>query len=112
VPQLKRGEVRSQRVAMVMAVALGAASLVGCGRSLDDTECVRLLDHYTELLVLEENPGATPERVAHEKDRARAVARKDARFEFKSCPRKISRDGFECAMGAPTVDAVERCLVF
>lgn len=99
-------------MAKTIAFTVSALTLSGCGRSLEPAECQHLLDHYTELLVLEENPGATPERVAHDQERARAVARKDPRFDFKNCTRKVSRGDFECAMSAPTVDAVERCLTF
>jgi hypothetical protein len=97
--------------ALVLVTALGLFA-PGCGRSLDGDECLKLLDHYTELLVREEDPDAPPERVAHLKERARDAARTDPRFEFGECPRKVSRRSYECAMQALDVDSVERCLVF
>lgn len=93
------------------APALGILAL-SCQKPLGDAECRRLLDHYTELLVHEETPEATPERVAHEQEEARAAARKDPRFEFVTCARRVSRRSYDCAMDAASVDGVERCLVF
>jgi hypothetical protein len=86
--------------------------LTSCSAPLDERDCERLLDHYTELLVLEENPGATPVQVAQKMDEARALSRKDPRFELSQCGRKVSRSSYTCAMAAPTVDAVERCMMF
>jgi len=85
---------------------------VGCSRKLERAECVKLLDRYTELLVKDEEPEAVPERIFQAQARARIAAQKDARFDFSSCPSRVSRREYECAMNAPTVDAVERCLVF
>jgi hypothetical protein len=85
---------------------------MGCDRKLDRTECLKLLDRYTELLVKDEEPEALPERIAQAQARARATAHKDTRFDFSSCSSHVTRKEFECAMNAPTVDEVERCLVF
>jgi hypothetical protein len=107
--------VRSIRV-RVRASALCCAALAvasqGCSRKLERAECTKLLDRYTELLVKDEEPDALPERIAQAQARARATAQKDARFDFSSCSSRVSRREYECAMSAPTVDAVERCLVF
>ncbi|HVU02618.1 MAG TPA: hypothetical protein VHE30_12740 [Polyangiaceae bacterium] len=96
------------------ALLLGLACPIAaaCARPLDERECERLLDHYTELLVKEEDPTATPEHVAQALEDARRLAATDPRFEMSACPRKIGRKSFECAMAAPSVDAVERCLIF
>ena len=99
-----------------LALAASTASVVlaapGCSRPLANDECQKLLDRYTELLVREEHPGITPEAVAHTQGEARNTARTDPRFEFSECSRRVSRRDYECAMNAPTVDAIERCLVF
>jgi hypothetical protein len=92
--------------------AVGALALSACQKPLKDAECKRLLDRYTEFLVREEDPGATPERVAHALEEARIAAERDPRFEMARCGERVPRRGFECAMNAPTVDAIERCLVF
>jgi hypothetical protein len=94
----------------VLSVGLLGAS--GCARPLEASECKQLLDHYTELLAREEDPTTTPERVAQAIDEARKLAERDPRFEFGACPKKIARKSYDCAMSAPTVDTVERCLIF
>jgi hypothetical protein len=99
-------------VAAVLVTAVAAFLAVACGRPLGNGECGRLLDHYTELLVKEEDPNVTPEGVAHRQGEARMAAKNDPRFEFSECPKRVSRRGYECAMEAPSVDAIERCLVF
>jgi len=93
-----------------MATVLAGAP--SCGRPLEVEECRRLLDRYTELLVLEEQPGAQPSQVARAQAEARVVAREDPRFEFSSCSRRVSRASYDCAMSAHGVDEMERCLVF
>ncbi len=105
-PELGRS-VRASAVLCAVAVVSSA-----CSRKLERTECLKLLDRYTELLVKDEEPDALPERIAQAQARARTTAQKDARFDFASCPSRVSRREYECAMSAPTVDAVERCLVF
>jgi len=95
-----------------IAAALALSGALGCQKALDERDCERLIDHYTELLVLEENPGATPVQVALEMDEARALARKDPRFELAQCGEKVSRSSYDCAMAAPSVDAIERCMMF
>lgn len=91
---------------------LSVAAAVGCEEPLRVDDCERLLDRYTELLVLEENREATPVQVAQAMDEARALSRRDPRFELSSCGRKVSRASYTCAMAAPTVDAIERCMLF
>jgi hypothetical protein len=91
---------------------VGALALSACQKPLEIVECRRLLDRYTEMLVREEEPTATPERIAHALEQARRAADKDVRFEMAECPRRVPRRSFVCAMSAPSVDAIERCLVF
>jgi hypothetical protein len=91
---------------------VASLSVLACGKPLEAEDCERLLDHYTELLVREETPEATPVFVAQRMDEARALLRKDPRFELPACGRKVSRASYACAMSAPTVDAVEHCMMF
>jgi hypothetical protein len=100
---------------VVISLAVLAAPLLGslsCSRSLDADECNLLLDRYTELLVREEDPHAAPARVARAQSDARTMALHDPKFEFSSCSARVSRSSFDCAMKAPSVDEMERCLVF
>ena len=97
--------------------ASAAASFLGiglgaCAEPATEAECVRLLDHYTERLVVEETPAATAEQIAEKQAAARKLARSDSRFGFGDCPRRVSRGSYQCAIDAPSVDAIERCLVF
>ncbi|HEX7670481.1 MAG TPA: hypothetical protein VF395_12895 [Polyangiaceae bacterium] len=95
-----------------LCLAVSALPLSACQKPLDPLECRRLLDRYAEMLVREEEPTATPERVALVLDQARRIAAQDSRFEMAACSTRVPRRSFECAMSAPTVDTIERCLVF
>jgi hypothetical protein len=95
----------------VAALAAAAAILGGCRKPLDAAECDRLLERYTERLVLQEQPHTSPEELAQRKREARELAHHDAVFEFDRCASLIDRRQFECAMNAPTVDDFERCLM-
>ena len=97
------------RCATAAALAIGAIS---CGRPVAEEECRTLVERYTELLVKEEEPAASPERVARVQLEARAVAEKNPQFQLSECTKKVSRRSYECAMHAGSVDAIERCLVF
>jgi hypothetical protein len=100
------------RVRRVLWLVAATSWLSGCQKPLAEEECLQLLDRYTEFLVREEDPKASPQQVAHDQAAARTAARTDPQFEFSSCSRKVKRRSFECAMTAPSVDAIERCLVF
>lgn len=104
--------IRSSACAVAALSVSAVLPLSGCGKKLERAECTKLLDRYTELLVQDEEPGAAPERIAQAQARARAVAQKDPKFDFASCSSHVDRRQYECAMTAPNVDAVERCLVF
>lgn len=82
----------------------------GCGKRLSPSECESLLDHYTARLVLSETPEASPFLVAEKQKQARELAQREPRFEFEECDDRVSRRQFECAMAAPDVDSIERCL--
>lgn len=96
----------------VLASAALSPALSACGRPVAEEECRTLIERYTELLVKEEEPGATPERVARLQGEAQAAADKNPRFELSACSSKVSRASYECAMHAGSVDAIERCLIF
>lgn len=83
--------------------------LSSCGKPLAPAECNQLLDHYTELLVRQDNRTISDEEV----DRSKAGARLKAAgsHEFARCSSKVSRRQWDCAMRAPSVDEVERCLL-
>lgn len=97
---------------MLAGAAALAPALTACGRPVAEEECRTLIVRYTELLAKEEEPEASPERVARLSGEANAVAEKNPKFELSQCSSKVSRAGYECAMRAGSVDAIERCLVF
>jgi hypothetical protein len=78
---------------------------------LSEHECEQLLSHYTEQLVLDEQPNATPSEVSAKQLAARRAARERPEFQFEACSDEVSRGQFECAMAAAAVDDVERCLI-
>jgi hypothetical protein len=94
------------RPALVLSFLL---ALAGCTRGPSPEECDQLLDHYTELLVKQENRKASEDEVARLQREARAKAAADR--EFAKCGNRLSKRQWECAMKAPTVDDVERCLL-
>jgi hypothetical protein len=105
------GASAKSRAALALTAWLSLA-FAGCEKPVGEEECLLLLDRYTEFLVREEDPKATPQQVAHGQEAARTAARTNPEFEFATCSRKVRRRSFECAMTAPSVDAIERCLVF
>ncbi len=80
-----------------------------CARPLSADECNQLLDHYTGLLARSNNSKAHPGQVEELMAKARRKAARDP--EFSQCAAKVSRRQWTCAMKAPTVDAVEKCLL-
>lgn len=94
---------------LTAAAALCLSLSTGCGRPLDPVECNQLLDHYTELLVRQERRGISDDDVERAKQSARSKAAGSP--EFAKCSSKVSRRQWECAIKAPSVDEVERCLL-
>lgn len=86
-----------------------ASALVGCSEPLSEAECVRMLEHYTELLVRSDRRDASAAEREKLKAEARSKAARDP--EFQTCSRRVSRRQFECAIHAPDADTVERCLL-
>ena len=98
---------------VLILTVLGATAFLGagCSKPLSEDECDRLLDHYTEHLLRSEHRQVTPEVIVAKQAEARDLARSDPHFEFYSCADEVSREQFECAILAPSIDAIERCLV-
>lgn len=89
--------------------SLGFVALVGCSEPLSEAECLRMLEHYTELLVRSDRPDARAAEREKMKAEARAKAARDP--EFARCSQKVSRRQFDCVVNATDVDSVERCLL-
>ena len=104
---MKRDDALTQAI-----VVLAFAMTPSCGRPVAETECSELIERYTELLVKEEEPTATADRVARLQMEAHTLARRSPRLGLATCSEQVSRHSYECAMKAPTVDEIERCLVF
>lgn len=97
-----------------LTVALSLLQLIhvcGCSKPLDERECDELLAHYTERLLSEERPALSRVEVQKKQDEARQLARTAPQFEYERCSELISRQQFQCALAAPSVDAIERCLL-
>lgn len=93
-----------------LSVAISLLALA-CQSGRTPEQCELLLDRYTELLVKQENPKVGDLELRARKEAARRLAATDPSFEFASCQARVSRRQYECAMAAPTVDTVERCLL-
>jgi hypothetical protein len=95
------------RCALVVAVA-ALAALPSCKPKVTPAQCDALIDRYAQLVVTEKLPDAGPETIKTEQERERGEARGDD--SFKNCTSEVSRAEFDCAMRAPTADALEKCL--
>jgi hypothetical protein len=95
--------------ARIVAWLLAPAAM-GCTPALTEQECLALSDHYTELLVGVNLPGATAEDVERIKAAAHAETRRRDP-DLLDCRRRMSRRALECALHAPSVDEIERCLL-
>jgi len=92
-----------------LAGVLGA-SLSGCGKPLEQAECDKLLDHYVELLLRNEQPDVPFHEQTTKQTQARSKAATDP--QFAQCSQESSRRQFDCAMAATNPDILEQCLVF
>jgi hypothetical protein len=81
----------------------------GCGRPLGDDECRQLLDRYTERLIASDRRDVTSAEQERIKLKVQSLAARDP--EFLRCSERVSRSEFDCAMSAPDVDSMERCLM-
>ena len=98
--------------AEILLAGLLLAPLVlapACRARASAEECDRLLDRYVELLVQDRRPPPDPIEVERLKAETRARAAADQ--QFRSCPREVSKSQLECALGAPSADVLEQCLV-
>ena len=87
---------------------IAAASSVGCKPKASVTQCDQLLDRYALLVVTERTADASTEQIKAEREREKSEARGDD--AFKNCSSEVSQAEFECAMRAPSADALEKCL--
>ena len=88
-----------------MAAAIAVA---GCKPKASATQCDQLLERYAELVVTEHFADAGAEQIKTEREREKSEARGDD--AFKNCSSEVSQTEFDCAMRAPSADAVEKCL--
>ena len=92
-----------------LSAALSALALAACQKPLSADECSALLDRYTELLAGTEGRSPSAEEILRLQRDARARAAESP--EFSRCTDEVSRSEWECAMKAPTVDEIEKCLL-
>ncbi len=95
------------RFALVLG-ATAAALAPACKPKITAAQCDAVVDRYAQLVVTEKLPDAGPETIKAEQERERGEARGDD--AFKNCTSEVSRAEFDCAMRAPTADALEKCL--
>jgi hypothetical protein len=82
--------------------------LAACKPKVTVPQCEELVDRYATLVVTEKYPDASPALVHDEQQHAKDEARSND--VLRNCSSEVSRAEFECAMGAPTADAFEKCL--
>lgn len=86
--------------AMLVLVALAPA----CHKKVSAKQCDEMLDRFIELSAKEQMPDATAEKKAQ----VRAEAKADE--AFKNCTTEVQPKEYECAMRAPTSEAMLKCL--
>jgi hypothetical protein len=91
------------------AAALLLLLCIGCGRTVDSSECDSLLDHYVELLLRDDRPKSSAGEVLRLQQEARRKARNDP--AFAECSSRVSRRSFDCAMKAEDANRLEQCLL-
>ena len=103
--------IRAQRVRRSWPVLL-ATLANACATPISEGDCLALLDRYTALLAQAQQPEASEQQIVDLQSKARELAQSEPVYEFHDCSKRVSRREFECAMRAPSVDEMERCLVF
>ena len=88
--------------------AIAVACAAGCKPKASANECDQLLERYAQLVVTERFADAGVEQIRTEREREKSEARGDD--AFKNCSSEVSHAEFECAMRAPSADALEKCL--
>lgn len=84
-----------------------ALALSACTQKISRAECDHIVERFAELVVSERLPDAEPEIAAVARERERSDAE---RAEFRSCTSQVQKREYDCAMQAPTAEAVIRCL--
>jgi hypothetical protein len=100
----RQGFTLGAAVLALVALAAGAR----CKPKASGAQCDQLLDRYAQLVVTERFADASAEQIKAEREREKSEARGDD--AFKNCSSEVSQAEFECAMHAPTADAMEKCL--
>ena len=85
-----------------------ASSATGCTKHATSAECSELLDRYVELLVREQDPKANDREISTKKGLTKEKAEHDP--AFVNCPNEVTARQLRCAMSAPNVDELEKCL--
>jgi hypothetical protein len=62
-----------------------------------------------ELLIRQEDPGARQDDIAEAKSQARVKAAVDP--AFLRCTREVRKKNVACALAAPNVDELEKCML-
>ncbi len=82
--------------------------IADCKKKVSPAQCDAIVERYAELVVKEKMPDASATDVARERAREKNEAHGDD--AFKNCASELQVDDYECAMKAPTPDALEKCL--
>ena len=99
---------RNGYLAAVALAALTVTPAASCKPKASVSECDQLLDRYAQLVVTERFADAGADQIKAEREREKSEARGDD--AFKNCSSEVSHAEFECAMRAPSADALEKCL--
>lgn len=105
-PSLTRAARKAGRVWTAAAITLAAVG--SCKPKASGAQCDQLLERYAALVVTERFADAGQDQIKAEREREKREARGDD--AFKNCSSEVSQAEFECAMHAPSADAVEKCL--
>jgi hypothetical protein len=94
-----------RRTVALFAATLSVASLApACHKKVSAKQCEEMLDRFIELSAKEQMPDASAEK--------KAQVRSDAKADeaFKNCTTEVQPKEYECAMRAPTSEAMLKCL--
>ncbi len=95
-------------MSLSVVIAVLCLELLGCKRKITQAQCDQLLDHFAELVVKERFADAGTDKIATERVRERREA--ENADEFKNCTTEVQAKEHECAMKAPSSDALIKCL--
>ena len=97
-----------RRTSPLCVIALALVSVVSCKPKATGAQCDQLLERYAQLVVTERFADASADQIKAEREREKSEARGDD--AFKNCSSEVSRNELQCAMKAPTPDAMLKCL--